>query len=275
MPKISPLSLVDPKAVLADDVEVGPFCVVGPDVCSGRGASCSAMSSIAGHTTVGRNNVFHPNSVIGGDPQDKKYRGSPTRLEIGNDNIFREAVTIHIGTEKGGGVTRLGNNNLLMVNTPHRPRRPDRQQLHPRQQRHDRRPRRHRRQRQHDGRRRRPPLRHHRRLRLSSAATPASTTTCRRSARSTAADQVRGVNKVGLRRGGVHRRRHRRAGAGVPAAVLRRRSRWPWRWRSSTLQNGINPQVRKMVEFLRRRDMGRHGRYLESIRTNEYTQPPK
>ena len=117
MPTISPHSIVDPMASLAEDVEVGPFCTIGPDVVIGSGTRVISHAVITGKTTLGRNNVVHPNCVLGGPPQDRKYRGAPTRLEIGDNNLFREAVTIHLGTEKGGGVTRVGNNNFLMVNT--------------------------------------------------------------------------------------------------------------------------------------------------------------
>jgi UDP-N-acetylglucosamine acyltransferase len=116
MPKISPQSLVDPKARLADDVEVGPFCLVGPNVSIGAGCKLLSHVVIQGITTIGKGNTFHPHSVIGGPPQDLKYQGAPTRLEIGDNNLFRENVTVHTGTEKGGGVTRVGNNNMLMVN---------------------------------------------------------------------------------------------------------------------------------------------------------------
>lgn len=117
MPKISPQSVIDPKAELAEDVEVGPFCVIGPNVKLGPGCKLHSHVVITGHTTVGRNNIFYPNAVIGCPPQDRKFKGAPTRVEIGEDNLFREAVTIHLGTEKGGGVTRVGNGNFLMVNT--------------------------------------------------------------------------------------------------------------------------------------------------------------
>ncbi len=115
-PKISPQAVVDPKADIADDVEVGPFCVIGPDVKIGAGCRLLNSVTILGDTTIGRDNVFFPNTVIGGAPQDKKYKGARTRLTVGNGNVFREACTIHTGTEKGGGVTRVGDNNLLMVN---------------------------------------------------------------------------------------------------------------------------------------------------------------
>ena len=117
MPKISPLAAVDPGAELAPDVEVGPFCVVGPDVRIGSGCRLVAHVTVMGRTTIGRDNVFYPNSVIGAPPQDLKYRGEAnSSLEIGDGNQFREAVTLHAGTEKGGGVTRIGSNNLFMVN---------------------------------------------------------------------------------------------------------------------------------------------------------------
>jgi UDP-N-acetylglucosamine acyltransferase len=116
MSKISPLAAIDPSATIADDVEIGPFCVIGPEVTLGPGCKLVNNVTIIGHTTVGRDNTFYPNCVIGANPQDKKYRGGLTRLEIGDNNQVREAVTIHTGTEKGGWVTRVGSNNLLMIN---------------------------------------------------------------------------------------------------------------------------------------------------------------
>lgn len=115
-PKISPQAVVDPKAEIAEDVEVGPFCVIGPDVKIGAGCRLLNSVTLLGDTTIGRDNVFFPNTVIGGAPQDKKYKGARTKLTIGNGNVFREAVSIHLGTEKGGGLTTVGDNNLLMVN---------------------------------------------------------------------------------------------------------------------------------------------------------------
>src|SRR3954469_23092507 len=99
MPKISPLAVVDKNAHLADDVEVGPFCIVGPSVVIGSGCKLLSHVVVDGNTTIGRDNVFHPFCVIGGAPQDLKFRGGPMKLEIGNGNIVRESVTIHIGTE--------------------------------------------------------------------------------------------------------------------------------------------------------------------------------
>lgn len=116
MPIISPMSVVDPKAHLDTDVEVGPFCVVGPNVVIGKRTKLISHVTVIGHTTLGEDNVLFPNAVIGAAPQDLKYRGAPTRVVVGNRNNLREAVTIHCGTEKGGGITRLGDDNLLMVN---------------------------------------------------------------------------------------------------------------------------------------------------------------
>lgn len=115
-PRISTRAVVDPKAEIADDVEIGPFCVIGPDVKIGPGCRLLNNVTILGDTTIGRDNVFFPNAVVGGAPQDKKYKGARTKLTVGNGNVFREAVTVHLGTEKGGGLTTVGDNNLLMVN---------------------------------------------------------------------------------------------------------------------------------------------------------------
>jgi UDP-N-acetylglucosamine acyltransferase len=113
---IADTACIDPRADLADDVEVGPYCVVGPDVRIGRGTRLISHVSIQGLTTLGESNVIHPFVVIGGDPQDISFRGSPTRVEVGDQNVIREGVTIHRGSEKEQGVTRIGSNNFLMVN---------------------------------------------------------------------------------------------------------------------------------------------------------------
>jgi UDP-N-acetylglucosamine acyltransferase len=113
---VADTACIDPRAEIDDDVEVGPYCVIGPDVKIGQGSRLIAHVCILGHTTLGRNNILHPFSVVGGEPQDYGYRGQPTRVEIGDDNVFREAVTIHRGTEKEQGLTRLGSNNYLMAN---------------------------------------------------------------------------------------------------------------------------------------------------------------
>ena len=112
--RLHPTALVDPAAELADDVEVGPYCVIGPHVTIGAGTVIASHVVIEGHTTIGRRNRIAPFNAIGGVPQDKKYAGEPTRLEIGDDNVIREYGTFNVGTVQGGGVTRIGNDNWLM-----------------------------------------------------------------------------------------------------------------------------------------------------------------
>jgi UDP-N-acetylglucosamine acyltransferase len=113
---VADTACVDPRADIADDVEVGPYSVIGPDVKIGPGTRLIAHACIQGVTTLGEGNVIHPFAVIGGEPQDVSFRGSMTRVEIGDNNVFREGVTVHRGSEKEQGVTRIGSNNLLMVN---------------------------------------------------------------------------------------------------------------------------------------------------------------
>ena len=115
--KISPLSEVDTRANLGDNVEIGPFCVVGPDVTIGDGTKLDSHVVIIGHTSIGKENRFYPNAIIGGEPQDISYRDTGTRLEIGNNNIFREGVTVNRGAEKEDRTTRIGNGNMLMANS--------------------------------------------------------------------------------------------------------------------------------------------------------------
>ena len=90
--------------------------MIGPDVTIGRGTRLIAHVCIHGITTLGEDNIIYPFVSIGGEPQDVSFRGSPTRVEIGDSNVIREGVTIHRGSEKEEGVTRIGSHNLLMVN---------------------------------------------------------------------------------------------------------------------------------------------------------------
>ena len=115
--KVSEKAIVHPDAQIAEGVEIGPFCVIGPDVKIDAGCILHNNVTVSGHTTIGRDNIFFPNSVIGTAPQDKKFKGAATRLEIGAGNAFREACTVHVGTEKGGGLTKIGDDNLFMVNS--------------------------------------------------------------------------------------------------------------------------------------------------------------
>jgi UDP-N-acetylglucosamine acyltransferase len=112
---IADTACVDPRAELADDVEIGPYCIIGPDVKVGRGTRLIGHVCLLGVTTVGELNTISPFVVIGGDPQDISYRGTPTRVEVGDCNIIREGVTIHRATEKEDGLTRVGNHNYFMA----------------------------------------------------------------------------------------------------------------------------------------------------------------
>jgi UDP-N-acetylglucosamine acyltransferase len=114
-PQVHPTSIVDPSAHLADGVVVGPYCVIGPEVVIGQGTILHNHVAVQSHSVIGRENVIYPFSVIGADPQDRKFRGENTTLVIGDRNKIREHVTIHRGTGNGGGETRIGNGNLIMV----------------------------------------------------------------------------------------------------------------------------------------------------------------
>ena len=108
-------AIVDPSARLAPGVSVGPFSIIGPDVEIGAGTRIGPHAVIRGPTRIGRDNRIFQFVSIGEDPQDKKYAGEPTRLEIGDRNLFREYVTVHRGTVQGGGVTRIGDDNWIMI----------------------------------------------------------------------------------------------------------------------------------------------------------------
>ncbi|MBH06651.1 MAG: acyl-[acyl-carrier-protein]--UDP-N-acetylglucosamine O-acyltransferase [Phycisphaeraceae bacterium] len=114
MANIHPTAVVDPKAQLDQDVEVGPLCHVGPHVTIGTGTRLLSHVTVLGPTVIGRKNRIWPQATLGGEPQDRKYRGGPTQLIIGNHNEIRESVTIHRGTENDESVTKIGNNNLVM-----------------------------------------------------------------------------------------------------------------------------------------------------------------
>ena len=262
MPRIHPLAEVDPRAIVADDVEIGPFCIVGPDVILGAGNKLISHVVINGHTTIGRDNVFHPHCVMGGPPQDHKFKGQPTRLEIGDNNVFREASTVNVGTEHGGGITRVGSENMFMINA-------------------------------HCGH----DVQLGNRCILSNNVMVAGHVICGDHVvfaggagvhqkvtigdfaflagycrvhhdvppyvKVADDDNVRGVNTVGLRRNGFTdddiaaiESATRRLFYGRDKAFSRALAEFD-------LSNGINPYVKQMVEFLRRRDLGKHGRYQE------------
>jgi UDP-N-acetylglucosamine acyltransferase len=263
MPKISPLSIIDPKACIASDVEIGPFCRVGADVVLGEGCRLLSHVVIVGRTRIGRNNVFHPNSVIGDTPQDLKYRDEPTHLEIGNANVFREGVTVHIGTGPDG-CTRVGDNNLLMANS-------------------------------HIGH----DAQFGNECVLANNVMIAGHVECASHVnmmggagvnhfvtigeyayiggaarihhdvppyvKVDGADRVRGLNRVGLERAGFSLEEIEQLEEACRRLFYGRKPLARAMAEFDTL-NGLNPRVRFLVEFLQRRGRSLHGRYLESLR---------
>jgi len=115
MADIHATAIVDPAAKLGQDVFVGPYCVVGPNVELGEGVRLVSHVVVAGITKVGAGTVIYPFASIGNPPQDLKYHGEESRLEIGVNNQIREYVTMNPGTEGGGMITRVGDNCLFMV----------------------------------------------------------------------------------------------------------------------------------------------------------------
>ncbi|HSW25830.1 MAG TPA: acyl-ACP--UDP-N-acetylglucosamine O-acyltransferase [Burkholderiaceae bacterium] len=115
MAHVHATAIVDPQAELEASVEVGPYTVIGPHVRIGARCSIGAHCVIDGHTSLGEGNRIFQFASIGGPPQDKKYAGEATRLEIGNHNTIREFVTINTGTAQDVGVTRLGDDNWIMA----------------------------------------------------------------------------------------------------------------------------------------------------------------
>ena len=266
MPKISPHAIIDPNANIAEDVEIGPFCVIGPDVTLEGGSRLLNSVTIIGKTTIGRDNVFFPNSVIGTYPQDKKFKGAATELHIGSGNVFREAVTVHIGTEKGGGITRVGNNNMFMINT-------------------------------HIG--------HDAQIgsdcvfannvmiaghcvvgdhvNMMGLAGLHHFVTIGRFAylggacrihhdvppfvKVDGADEIRGLNKVGLARAGTSAEEIKALDAAYRKLFSKKRPLSLAMKEVESLNGELTPHVREILEFLRRRMEGRHGRYLEGKRS--------
>jgi UDP-N-acetylglucosamine acyltransferase len=264
MSKISPLAVIDPHATIGEDVEIGPFCVIGPNVVIGDRCKLYNNVTVMNHVTIGTENLFYPNVVLGAPPQDKSFKGEPNRLEIGSGNHVREGFTAHIGTTKGGAVTRIGSNSLFMVNT-------------------------------HIG--------HDAQIgnrcifannvmiaghviigdtvnlaggvgvhhfctvgayayiggysRITHDAPPFCKTDGH--------DLVRGLNAVGLARNGFSNE-DIEALEHAYRKLFRREKPFAVAIAEFETQNGINPHVKELIEFLRRRDKGRHGRYLESLR---------
>lgn len=268
MPKISPHAVIDPAATIAEDVEIGPFCVIGPEVSIASGCRLLNSVTVLGRTTIGKDNVFFPNAVIGAAPQDKKFKGSSTLLEIGTGNVFREAATIHTGTEKGGGITRVGDNGLYMVNC-------------------------------HIG--------HDSQIgddvvisnnvmisghvvigdyvaMMGGAGVHHFTTIGKHAyvgaysrihhdvppfCKVDQADQVRAVNATGLRRAGFCEEDIKAIDEACRSLFSRRKQ--PFAVTLAEYQNtdGLNPHVKELVEFLLQRDAGKNGRYLEAHRKDK------
>ena len=269
-PRIHPLAVVDPKARIGDDCEIGPFCTVGPHVVLGPGNQLQSHVIIAGHTTIGADNVFFPNTVIGSLPQDKKYRGEDTQLTVGDRNVIREAVTMHIGTVGGGGVTRVGSDNLLMVNchVSHDCQVGDHcilgnnVMLAGHTVVHD-------------------------RVNMSGAAGTNHFVTVGRLAyiagqgrihhdvppfmKVSDDDKIRDVNAEGLRRAGVTPDAIEQVERAARLLFFARKNKKPFAAQMAEFEAdpSTHPLVQELVAFLRRRDTGKSGRYLESLRTNK------
>lgn len=112
---IHPTALVDPAARIGADVQIGPFCTIGPDVTLGDRVRLISHVSVTGRTSIGADSQVYPFCSIGAPPQDIGWKGLVTEVQIGERCIFREQVSIHAGSEKGGGVTRIGNDCFFMV----------------------------------------------------------------------------------------------------------------------------------------------------------------
>ncbi len=112
---IHPTAVIDSSCEISREAEIGPYCIVGPNATIGAGTILDSHVSIHGWTSIGERCHFYSHSSVGTDPQDLKYKGEPTYLKIGNDNVFREFVSLNRGTKGGHGITVIGNNNFLMA----------------------------------------------------------------------------------------------------------------------------------------------------------------
>ena len=107
--------VIDRRAQIDEDVEIGPFCVIGPQVRIGRGTRLENSVTLMGRVSIGQFNRIWPGTIIGGEPQDVSYSGADTQVVIGDHNLIRECVTINRGTEKEEGITSIGDHNFLMA----------------------------------------------------------------------------------------------------------------------------------------------------------------
>jgi UDP-N-acetylglucosamine acyltransferase len=108
-------AIIDSKAKISTNVEIGPYAIIGPNVEIGENTLIQSHVNITGNITIGKGNKLYSFASIGSDPQDLKYKGEETTLLIGDNNTIREHVTINTGTVQGGGLTKIGNNNLIMI----------------------------------------------------------------------------------------------------------------------------------------------------------------
>ena len=115
MSEVHPAAVVEPGAVIGEGCRIGPFAVIGPEVVLGPGCEVKPHAVVTGDTQLGEGCTVFPGAVVGEVPQDLKYRGEATRLRIGARNAIREGATLNIGTEGGGGETRVGDGNLFMT----------------------------------------------------------------------------------------------------------------------------------------------------------------
>ena len=113
--KIHETSIVHPSSKLDESVEIGPYCIIGEDVEIMQNTKLHSHVVIKGSSLIGQNNIFYQFSTIGEDTPDKKFKGEKTKLEIGDNNIFREGVTVHRGTIQDNGLTKIGSENLFMA----------------------------------------------------------------------------------------------------------------------------------------------------------------
>jgi UDP-N-acetylglucosamine acyltransferase len=114
VPRIHPSAVVEPGAKVADDVVIGACAFVGPEVELAAGVEIRPHAHVCGRTTIGERTRIFPFAVLGEEPQDKSFSGETTQLLVGRDNVIREHATIHVGTQKGGGCTRIGDDNFIM-----------------------------------------------------------------------------------------------------------------------------------------------------------------
>jgi UDP-N-acetylglucosamine acyltransferase len=112
---IHPTALIDNSCEISSEASIGPYCIIGPHTCIGAGSVLDAHTCIQGWTTIGERCHFYHHCSIGTDPQDLKYKGEATYLRIGNDNVFREFVSLNRGTKGGHGETTIGNSNFIMA----------------------------------------------------------------------------------------------------------------------------------------------------------------